>query len=107
MIAGNSWGEVKCPVCMQINIVPYEKPEKVSEWERFLEMKHTKITCPACKKNIYTRRESEYVRCNECGSVISIVKEVPNRPTTIYHHFNQSVLIDLIFIISYPFSLSP
>ena len=56
-------------------------------------MKYSKITCPTCKKNIYTKRESEYVTCTECGSISSIIKEIPNRPTTIYHHFNQSIVI--------------
>lgn len=36
MIAGNSWGQVICPICNQKNIIPYDEPNKVSEWERIL-----------------------------------------------------------------------
>ena len=42
-------------------------------------MRHIKVTCPNCKKNIYCTRESEYVTCNECHCVMTIIKEVPLR----------------------------
>ena len=92
MLAGFTWDKVKCPSCHQVNDLPVEKV-KISEWERILEMKHIKVTCPTCKKTIYTQRESEYVTCSGCNSIISIVKEVPLRPQTIYHKFSESVLI--------------
>ena len=51
MLAGCTWDQVICPICSQLNLLPVEKVE-VSEWERILEMKHLKVTCPTCKKKI-------------------------------------------------------
>lgn len=92
MLAGCTWDQVICPICSQLNLLPVEKVE-VSEWERILEMKHLKVTCPTCKKKIYAIRGSEYVTCSECESILSIIKQVPLRPQTLYHPFSQSVLI--------------
>ena len=82
-----------CPKCKELNEVPLDKNEKVGEWERFLEMKYIKVTCPNCKKNIYCTRFSEYVTCNECHCVMTIVKEVPLRPGTYEHKFTASIAV--------------
>ena len=84
---------MKCPICQKVNIVPKESNEKVNEWERILEMKLIKVTCPSCKKNIYCKRESEYVVCNYCHTIMSIIKNVPLRPETYEHKFSESVLV--------------
>ena len=73
-VGGKTWEKVTCPKCKEINEVDLDENEKVSEWERFLEMKHIKVTCPNCKKNIYCTRESEFVTCTECHCVMTIVK---------------------------------
>ena len=52
-------------------------------------MKHIKVTCPNCKKNIYCRRESEFVTCSECHCVMTIIKDVPLRPGTYEHKFKN------------------
>ena len=70
-----------------------DENDKVGEWERFLEMKHIKVTCPNCKKNIYCQRESEHVTCNECHCIMTIIKEVPLRPGTYEHKFTASIAI--------------
>ena len=82
-----------CPKCKELNEVPLDQNEKVGEWERFLEMKYIKVTCPNCKKNIYCTRFSEYVTCNECHCVMTIVKEVPLRPGTYEHKFTASIAV--------------
>ena len=82
-----------CPKCKEVNEVPLDENDKVSEWERFLEMKHIKVTCPNCKKNIYCIRESEYVTCTECHCVMTIVKDVPLRPGTYEHKFTASIAV--------------
>ena len=82
-----------CPKCKEVNEVPLDENDKVSEWERFLEMKHIKVTCPNCKKNIYCTRESEYVTCTECHCVMTIVKDVPLRPGTYEHKFTASIAV--------------
>ena len=82
-----------CPKCKEVNEVPLDENEKVTEWERFLEMKHIKVTCPNCKKNIYCRRESEFVTCAECHCVMTIIKEVPLRPGTYEHKFTASIAV--------------
>ena len=56
-------------------------------------MRHIKVTCPNCKKNIYCTRESEYVTCNECHCVMTIIKEVPLRPGTYEHKFTASIAV--------------
>ena len=56
-------------------------------------MKLIKVTCPSCKKNIYCKRESEYVVCNYCQTIMTIIKNVPLRPETYEHKFSESVLI--------------
>ncbi len=71
-----------------------DENDKVGEWERFLEMRHIKVTCPNCKKNIYCTRESEHVTCSECHCVMTIIKEVPLRPGTYEHKFTASIAID-------------
>lgn len=90
---GNTWEKVKCPNCKEVNNVPIDKNDKIKEWERILEMKHIKVTCPQCKKNIYCTRESNYVTCTECHCVMSIVKDVPLRPGTYEHKFSASVVV--------------
>ena len=92
MLAGYTWPNVKCPSCEQINELPIDDI-KISEWERFLELRFIKITCSNCKKTIYCKRESEYVSCDTCNNIMSIIKEVPLRPTVYQHQFAQSVLI--------------
>ena len=82
-----------CPKCKEVNQVPVDENEKVSEWERFLEMRHIKVTCPNCKKNIYCTRESEYVTCTECHCVMTIIKDVPLRPGTYEHKFTASIAV--------------
>ena len=82
-----------CPKCKEINEVSAEENEKVSEWERFLEMKHIKVTCPNCKKNIYCTRESEFVTCTECHCVMTIIKDIPLRPGTYEHKFTASIAV--------------
>ena len=82
-----------CPKCKEVNEVPLDENEKVTEWERFLEMKHIKVTCPNCKKNIYCRRESEFVTCAECHCVMTIIKDVPLRPGTYEHKFTASIAV--------------
>ena len=74
-------------------MVPLDENDKVGEWERFLEMRHIKVTCPNCKKNIYCTRESEHVTCSECHCIMTIVKEVPLRPGTYEHKFTASIAI--------------
>ena len=56
-------------------------------------MRHIKVTCPNCKKNIYCTRESEHVTCSECHCIMTIVKEVPLRPGTYEHKFTASIAI--------------
>ncbi len=56
-------------------------------------MKLIKVTCPSCKKNIYCKRESEYVVCKYCQTIMTIIKNVPLRPETFEHKFSESVLI--------------
>ena len=56
-------------------------------------MKHIKVTCPNCKKNIYCRRESEFVTCSECHCVMTIIKDVPLRPGTYEHKFTASIAV--------------
>ena len=56
-------------------------------------MRHIKVTCPNCKKNIYCTRESEHVTCSECHCIMTIVKEVPLRPGTYEHKFTASISI--------------
>ena len=56
-------------------------------------MKHIKVTCPNCKKNIYCTRESEFVTCNECHCVMTIIKDVPLRPCTYEHKFTASIAV--------------
>jgi len=56
-------------------------------------MKLIKVTCPSCKKNIYCKRESEFVVCNYCKTIMSILKNVPLRPETYEHKFSESVLV--------------
>ena len=56
-------------------------------------MRHIKVTCPNCKKNIYCQRESEHVTCSECHCIMTIVKEVPLRPGTYEHKFTASIAI--------------
>ena len=56
-------------------------------------MKHIKVTCPNCKKNIYCTRESEFVTCNECHCVMTIIKDVPLRPGTYEHKFTASIAV--------------
>ena len=90
--AGNSWGKVRCPNCKKVNDLPVEK-NKVSDWERFLELKHIKVTCPNCARTIYVQRGSEHVVCSGCETILSIVKEVPLRPGAVQHHFCHSVLV--------------
>ena len=90
---GNTWEKVTCPNCKEVNDVPLDKNDKIKEWERFLEMKHIKVTCPQCKKNIYCTRESEYVTCSECHCIMTIVKDVPLRPGTYEHKFSASVVV--------------
>ena len=82
-----------CPKCKEVNEVPLDKNEKVGEWERFLEMKYIKVTCPNCKKNIYCTRFSEYVTCSECHCVMTIIKDVPLRPGTYEHKFTASIAV--------------
>lgn len=90
---GYTWTHVTCPKCNQLNICESFKNEKVSEWERILEMQHTKVTCSNCKKNIYCKRESSYVTCDECHCIMSIIKDVPLRPTSLEHKLAGTVLI--------------
>ena len=92
-VGGKTWEKVTCPKCKEINEVDLDENEKVSEWERFLEMKHIKVTCPNCKKNIYCTRESEFVTCNECHCVMTIIKDVPLRPGTYEHKFTASIAV--------------
>lgn len=73
--------------------MPLDENDKVGEWERFLEMRHIKVTCPNCKKNIYCTRESEHVTCSDCHCIMTIVKEVPLRPGTYEHKFTASIAI--------------
>ena len=82
-----------CPKCKELNLVPLDENDKVGEWERFLELKHIKVTCPNCKKNIYCTRESEHVTCSECHCVMTIIKEVPLRPGTYEHKFTASIAV--------------
>ena len=56
-------------------------------------MKHIKVTCPNCKKNIYCTRESEFVTCNECHCVMTIIIDVPLRPGTYEHKFTASIAV--------------
>ena len=56
-------------------------------------MRHIKVTCPNCKKNIYCTRESEHVTCSECHCIMTIIKEVPLRPGTYEHKFTASIAI--------------
>ena len=56
-------------------------------------MKHIKVTCPNCKKNIYCTRESEFVTCNECHCVMTIIKDIPLRPGTYEHKFTASIAV--------------
>ena len=56
-------------------------------------MRHIKVTCPNCKKNIYCTRESEHVTCSECHCIMTIIKEVPLRPGTFEHKFTASIAV--------------
>ena len=56
-------------------------------------MKHIKVTCPNCKKNIYCTRESEFVTCTECHCVMTIIKDIPLRPGTYEHKFTASIAV--------------
>ena len=56
-------------------------------------MKYIKVTCPNCKKNIYCTRFSEYVTCNECHCVMTIIKDVPLRPGTYEHKFTATIAV--------------
>ena len=90
---GKTWEKVTCPKCKELNIVPLDENDRVGEWERFLEIRHIKVTCPNCKKNIYCSRESEHVTCSECHCIMTIVKEVPLRPGAYEHKFTASIAI--------------
>ena len=90
---GKTWEKVTCPKCKEVNEVPLDENDKVGEWERFLEMRHIKVTCPNCKKNIYCTRESEHVTCSECHCIMTIIKEVPLRPGTYEHKFTASIAV--------------
>lgn len=81
LLAGLTWDKVQCPICHEVNIIPDGKPE-IGEYERILEMKLTKITCVICKKVIYTKRESDYLKCTYCNTLLYILKNVPLRPAT-------------------------
>ena len=92
MLAGYTWSHVKCPRCEQINETPIDKIY-ISDWERFLELRFIKVTCPNCKKTIYCKRESEYVSCDGCQTIMSIVKQTPLRPGVFEHKFSKSVVV--------------
>ena len=92
MLAGYTWSQVKCPRCEQINETPIDKIY-ISDWERFLELRFIKVTCPNCKKTIYCKRESEYVSCDGCQTIMSIVKQTPLRPGVFEHKFSKSVVV--------------
>ena len=92
MLAGYTWSQVKCPKCEQINETPIDKIY-ISDWERFLELRFIKVTCPNCKKTIYCKRESEYVSCDGCQTIMTIVKQTPLRPGVFEHKFSKSVVV--------------
>ena len=92
MLAGYTWSHVKCPRCEQINETPIDKIY-ISDWERFLELRFIKVTCPNCKKTIYCKRESEYVSCDGCQTIMTIVKQTPLRPGVFEHKFSKSVVV--------------
>ena len=91
MLAGYTWSYIKCPQCEEINETPKDKIY-ISEWERFLEMRFIKVTCPNCKKKIYCKRESEFVSCDDCETIMTIIKEKPLRPSVYEHKFNKSIV---------------
>ncbi len=92
MLAGYTWSQVKCPKCEQINETPIDKIY-ISDWERFLELRFIKVTCPNCKKTIYCKRESVYVSCDGCQTIMTIVKQTPLRPGVYEHKFSKSVVV--------------
>ena len=92
MLAGYTWSQVKCPKCEQINETPIDKIY-INDWERFLELRFIKVTCPNCKKTIYCKRESVYVSCDGCQTIMTIVKQTPLRPGVYEHKFSKSVVV--------------
>lgn len=93
MLAGFSWETVKCPKCSKVNEIP-KQTNDITQWERLLEGQLIKVTCTNCKKVIYCQRESEFVACSQCETILNILKgDTPFRPKVVKYDNCKSMVI--------------
>ena len=93
MLAGYSWNKVRCPQCNKLNEIPIQE-NNITQWERLLEGQLIKVTCENCKKIIYCQRESEFVSCSQCNTILNIVKgNTPFRPKVTKYDNCKSMVV--------------